>query len=181
MKSFSSTTTIIAIPFLAHVALCFTPISVLNHQRRHAPTTRTGSSNTGGGLHVSTIHNNIMDAKDDDHFTVGVLGDLHMDPHHLSDYGTARDQWLPILKDDAPNDNVAVVSLGDLGESKAVDEDSDELFSGTTRCHEMAASYLQSFDVPYELVGGNHGTYTPAFVCLLPCCLFVCMHAVPHF
>jgi hypothetical protein len=158
MKSFSSTPactrTLIAITIFAHAALSFSPISVLNHQRRydHAP------SNTG--LHVSTIHNNLdrMGA-DDDHFTVGVLGDLHMDPRHLNDYGTARDQWLPILKDDAPNDNVAIISLGDLGESKAVDEDSDELFSGTTRCHEMAASYLQSFDVPYELVGGNHGTY----------------------
>lgn len=159
MKTFSSapTRTLIAITVLTPVALSFAPIPALNHQRRqqHAPPSNTE-------LSVSTIHNNLdglVDASDD-HFTVGVLGDLHMDPRHLNDYGTARDQWLPILKDDAPNDNVALVSLGDLGESKAVEEDSDELFSGTTRCHEMAANYLQSFHVPYELVGGNHGTYT---------------------
>lgn len=89
--------------------------------------------------------------KNIDEFSVGILGDLHMDPRHMEDYGTARQHWLPLEVD-------ALVSLGDLGESKAVDSE-EELFSGTTRCHELAADYLRSFGVPYELVGGNHGMY----------------------
>ena len=53
--------------------------------------------------------------------------------------------------------NVALVSLGDLGESKSVrPEETAELFSGTTECHRMAAEYLGSFGVPYEVIGGNH-------------------------
>jgi len=51
------------------------------------------------------------------------------------------------------------VSLGDLGESKNCGhnpESDSELFAGTTKCHEMAAEFLGSFGVPYEVVGGNH-------------------------
>ena len=51
----------------------------------------------------------------------------------------------------------ALVSLGDLGESKSVrPEETEELFAGTTECHELAAEYLSSFGVPYEVIGGNH-------------------------
>jgi hypothetical protein len=96
-----------------------------------------------------------------DEFTVAVLGDLHMDPRVLEDYETGRSHWAPIFED-AKNShgNVAVVSLGDLGESKSVRPDeTSELFAGTTACHELAAEYLSSYGVPYEVVGGNHGTY----------------------
>jgi hypothetical protein len=49
------------------------------------------------------------------------------------------------------------VSLGDLGESKSIrPEETTELFAGTTECHMLAAEYLSSFGVPYEVVGGNH-------------------------
>lgn len=34
--------------------------------------------------------------------------------------------------------------------------ETDELFAGTTACHELAAKFLSSFDVPYEVIGGNH-------------------------
>jgi hypothetical protein len=65
----------------------------------------------------------------------------------------------PIIEDAATKGvNVAVVSLGDLGESKSVrPTETDELFAGTTACHELAAQYLSSFGAPYEVVGGNHG------------------------
>lgn len=56
-------------------------------------------------------------------------------------------------------DNVALVSLGDLGESKNCDHNPDnpfELFAGTTQCHEMAANFLSSFNIPYEVIAGNH-------------------------
>lgn len=93
-----------------------------------------------------------------DEFTVGVLGDLHMDPRKMEDYETGREQWLPILEDaKSAHGNVAMVSLGDLGESKSVyPDETNELFAGTTGCHELAAEFLSSFGVPYELVGGNH-------------------------
>jgi hypothetical protein len=91
-------------------------------------------------------------------FSVGVLGDLHLDPRKMEDYETGKKQWMPILNSaKAVHGNVAMVSLGDLGESKSVRPDeTDELFAGTTECHRLAASYLGSFEVPYEVIGGNH-------------------------
>jgi hypothetical protein len=96
-----------------------------------------------------------------DKFAVGILGDLHIDPRYMDDYYTGRDQWKKVLETEAElrEGNTALVSLGDLGESKSVrPEETHELFAGTTECHEMAAEFLGSFGVPYELVGGNHGT-----------------------
>ena len=76
----------------------------------------------------------------------------------MEDYETGKQQWLGTLnaaKED--HGNVALVSLGDLGESKSVRPDeTDELFAGTTECHKLAADYLSSFGVPYEVIGGNH-------------------------
>ena len=95
-----------------------------------------------------------------DEFAVGILGDLHIDPRTMEDYYTGRDQWKSVLKGQSEEraGNVALVSLGDLGESKSVrPEETHELFAGTTECHEMAAEFLRGFDVPYEVVGGNHG------------------------
>lgn len=96
-----------------------------------------------------------------DEFCVGILGDLHIDPRVMEDYETGRSQWLNILdeaKENVGKDNVAVVSLGDLGESKSVRPDeTSELFAGTTECHELAAEFLGGFGVPYDVVGGNHG------------------------
>lgn len=95
-----------------------------------------------------------------DQFTVGVLGDLHIDPRKMEDYETGRAQWMPIFEEaKAEHGNVALVSLGDLGESKNCDhnpENPSELFAGTTICHELASEYLSSFGVPYEVIGGNH-------------------------
>jgi hypothetical protein len=95
-----------------------------------------------------------------DEFVVGVLGDLHIDPRKMEDYGVGKSHFMPIF-DEAKekHGNVALVSLGDLGESKNCDhnpESDSELFAGTTQCHEMAAEFLGSFGVPYEVVGGNH-------------------------
>jgi hypothetical protein len=94
-----------------------------------------------------------------DEFTVGILGDLHMDPRYMEDYESGKSHWLPILETaKSTHGNAAVISLGDLGESKSVrPEETSELFAGTTACHELAAEYLGSFGVPYEVVGGNHG------------------------
>mmetsp|Transcript_31627 Transcript_31627/g.65014 ORF Transcript_31627/g.65014 Transcript_31627/m.65014 type:complete len:578 (-) Transcript_31627:315-2048(-) len=93
-----------------------------------------------------------------DEFVVGVLGDLHMDPRKMEDYGVGRSHFLPIFEEaNSKHGNVALVSLGDLGESKSVrPEETSELFAGTTECHEMAAEFLSSFGVPYDVVGGNH-------------------------
>jgi hypothetical protein len=93
-----------------------------------------------------------------DEFTVGVLGDLHLDPRKMEDYETGREQWLKIIREDKEkHGNVALMSLGDLGESKSIrPEETSELFAGTTECHKLAAEYLGSFEVPYEVIGGNH-------------------------
>mmetsp|Transcript_56201 Transcript_56201/g.99319 ORF Transcript_56201/g.99319 Transcript_56201/m.99319 type:complete len:678 (-) Transcript_56201:306-2339(-) len=93
-----------------------------------------------------------------DEFTVAILGDLHLDPRKMDDYYVGRDHFKPILEDAKSRDVPAVlVSLGDLGESKSVrPEETQELFAGTTECHELAAEFLSSFGVPYEVIGGNH-------------------------
>ena len=93
-----------------------------------------------------------------DEFVVGILGDLHIDPRKMEDYGVGRSHFLPIFDEaKAKHGNVALVSLGDLGESKSVrPEETSELFAGTTECHEMAADFLGSFGVRYDVVGGNH-------------------------
>lgn len=95
-------------------------------------------------------------------FRVAILGDLHIDPRRMEDYQTAHEQLMPILNEaKEKHGNVALVSLGDLGESKNCDHNPilpTELFAGTTLCHEVAAEYLGSFGVPYEVIGGNHGT-----------------------
>jgi 3',5'-cyclic AMP phosphodiesterase CpdA len=95
-------------------------------------------------------------------FVVGILGDLHIDPRKMEDYEIGREHWLSVFneaKETAGPDHVALVSLGDLGESKNCDHNAvnpAELFAGTTLCHTMAAEYLTSFGVPYEVIGGNH-------------------------
>lgn len=95
-------------------------------------------------------------------FIVPILGDLHIDPRKMEDYETGRTQMLSIIKDaksKVGENNVALVSLGDLGESKNCDHNPDnpfELFAGTSKCHEIAADFLGSFGVPYEVIGGNH-------------------------
>ncbi len=77
----------------------------------------------------------------------------------MEDYETGRQHWLKVFEES--KGDKALVSLGDLGESKNCEHNpanSMELFAGTTLCHEMAAEFLGSFGVPYEVIGGNHGT-----------------------
>ena len=122
---------------------------------------------------------------DSDQFCVAVLGDLHMvrrplrypappdrpvrardenrappsqDPRKMEDYATGRSHVVPILEDASDRGvQTALVSLGDLGESKSVrPEETAELFAGTTACHELAADFLGSFGTEYEVIGGNH-------------------------
>lgn len=97
---------------------------------------------------------------DESSFLVGVLGDLHIDPRKMDEYQEGHDHWIPIFqRAKEAHGNTALVSLGDLGESKNCEhnpQNPSELFAGTTLCHEMAAEFLRSFDVPYEVIGGNH-------------------------
>ncbi|KAL7484187.1 hypothetical protein ACHAW6_009831 [Cyclotella cf. meneghiniana] len=102
------------------------------------------------------------DKNDEYSFVVGILGDLHIDPRKMEDYEIGRQHFVSLFdeaKSTLGQDRVALVSLGDLGESKNCDHNPDnpfELFAGTTICHAMAAEYLSSFGVPYEVIGGNH-------------------------
>lgn len=112
-----------------------------------------------GGGSSSTVRGATADPATDE-YVVGILGDLHIDPRKMEDYAVGKAHFDSIFSQ-AKSDGkgVAVVSLGDLGESKNCghNPDSDsELFAGTTLCHEMAADFLGSFGVPYEVVGGNH-------------------------
>lgn len=109
-----------------------------------------------------------ISASDPYSFVVPILGDLHIDPRKMEDYATGREHIRTIIDDvksqlgsDGDDDErgVAMVSLGDLGESKNCDHNDEnpfELFAGTSQCHNMAADFLGSFGVPYEVIGGNH-------------------------
>jgi len=90
-----------------------------------------------------------------DEYTVAILGDLHLDPRFMDDHIEGREHFLKIL-DDGKRPNSCVVSLGDLGESKAVFPDTSELFAGTTGCFKLAREFLDGFKLPFEVVGGNH-------------------------
>ena len=71
----------------------------------------------------------------------------------ISDHVEGREHFKKILDG---KKNTAVVSLGDLGESKPVVDGSSELFAGTTGCLKLAREFLDGFGVPFEVVGGNH-------------------------
>lgn len=107
---------------------------------------------------LSSTNSIVWSSATSDEFAVGIVGDLHIDPRKMEDYFIGRGHWQNVFNSETQTGkNVALVSLGDLGESKSVrPEETSELFAGTTECHEMAAEYLRSFGVPYEVVGGNH-------------------------
>jgi hypothetical protein len=89
-----------------------------------------------------------------DDWTVSVLGDLHLDPRYMDDHYAGREHMLKVLED-GTRKNACVVSLGDLGESKSVDE-TKQLYAGTSGCLSFAREYLDGYKVPFEVVGGNH-------------------------
>jgi len=111
-----------------------------------------------GGAHSSPRVTSPNPRMSSDEFTLGVVGDLHIDPRKMEDYEAGREHWKKIFDESKESHgNVALMSLGDLGESKSIrPEETSELFAGTTECHRMAAKYLGSFGVPYEVIGGNH-------------------------
>jgi hypothetical protein len=108
----------------------------------------------------SNSNSNGESEQDPTAFSVAILGDLHIDPRKMEDYEMGREQWLQVFENERKTTkNIALMSLGDLGESKNCDHNElnpAELFAGTTLCHELAAEYLGSFGVPYEVIGGNH-------------------------
>lgn len=90
----------------------------------------------------------------DQEYAVAVLGDLHLDPRDMKDHESGRDHILKVLATKSTQ-NTCIVSLGDLGESKSVDE-TTQLFSGTSSCFRFAKKYLDSFGHNVEVVTGNH-------------------------
>lgn len=93
-----------------------------------------------------------------DLYTIGVVGDLHLDPRYMDDHVVGREHFKAVLgkEESCPTNGQAIVSLGDLGESKPCEAGSTELFAGTTRCFELADEFLSGFGPKYEVVGGNH-------------------------
>jgi hypothetical protein len=87
-------------------------------------------------------------------FTAAILGDLHLDPRYMNDHIEGREHIKAILAKEDPS-RVCVVSLGDLGESKSVDE-TTQLFSGTSSCFKLTREYLDGFNAPFEVIAGNH-------------------------
>ena len=79
------------------------------------------------------------------------MGDLHLDPRFMDDHIEGREHFKKIFANEM-HKNLAVVSLGDLGESKSVSpETTSELFAGTTACFELSRDYLTGFGAPFEV------------------------------
>ena len=116
--------------------------------------TTASAFNVPARLRSSRCH---LSMKADPDFTIAILGDLHLDPRYMDDHYKGREHFLPIVttKDGQPKSSACVVSLGDLGESKSVDE-TKQLFAGTSKCFALAREYLDGYKVPFEVVGGNH-------------------------
>ena len=93
--------------------------------------------------------------KDPFAFTLGVVGDLHMDPRDLDDSFEGRSHIKKILDEAGTPGSTYVCSLGDLGESKDCTQ-TQQLFAGTTPCFELVRDFLDGFGHPYDIVGGNH-------------------------
>jgi len=85
-------------------------------------------------------------------YTIGILGDLHLDPRDLEDSMIGRQHMKDALEGQP---NAFAVSLGDLGESKDCN-DTQQLFSGTSPCFELAREFLDGLGTRYDVVGGNH-------------------------
>ena len=144
--------TVLALPPAAVVA--FAPVAVTTVRGGGGVVDPSSSSSSRSSASAATT------AATTDEYVVGILGDLHIDPRKMEDYAVGKRHFESIF-DMAKSENrgVAIVSLGDLGESKNCGhspESDSELFAGTTLCHEMASNFLGSFGVPYEVVGGNH-------------------------
>ena len=95
--------------------------------------------------------------KDPFAFTLGVVGDLHMDPRDLDDSFEGRSHIKKILDEAGTPGSTYVCSLGDLGESKDCTQ-TQQLFAGTTPCFELVRDFLDGFGHPYDIVGGNART-----------------------
>mmetsp|Transcript_20160 Transcript_20160/g.20260 ORF Transcript_20160/g.20260 Transcript_20160/m.20260 type:complete len:553 (+) Transcript_20160:93-1751(+) len=94
-----------------------------------------------------------------DEYTFAVVGDLHLDPRYMEDMYAGREHIKKFLVDESGNPlpRSAVLSVGDLGESKSVSpETTKELFAGTTACFNLAREYLDGFGTQFNVVGGNH-------------------------
>ena len=143
--------TVLALPPTAVVA--FAPVAVTTVRGGGGIVDPSSSSSRSSASAADTTATT-------DEYVVGILGDLHIDPRKMEDYAVGKRHFESIF-DMAKSENkgVAMVSLGDLGESKNCGhnpESDSELFAGTTLCHEMASNFLGSFGVPYDVVGGNH-------------------------
>jgi len=79
---------------------------------------------------------------DPSNFTLGILGDLHIDPRDLTHSYEGREHMKRILKRSA---NPFLVSLGDLGESKDCTE-SKQLYAGTSECFRVVREFLDGFE-----------------------------------
>jgi hypothetical protein len=77
-------------------------------------------------------------------FSIGILGDLHLDEADMALHNIGRDQMAKILEGAV---NPHLVSLGDLGAYGS---------AGTTKSFDSSKEYLGSFGADFDIVTGNH-------------------------
>ena len=132
---------------LLFAAACLTILCSLSDaftKSHHTPqTTRRclGCAAAQGGNIVAATTANHQNKKE---FSIGVLGDLHLDEGDMALHNIGRDQMAKFLEGAV---NPHLVSLGDLGAYGS---------AGTTKSFEFSKEYLGSFGADFDIVTGNH-------------------------
>ena len=110
-----------------------------------APAPSTAAGIDGIGRAAVTLRSSMPDDPlDKKEFSIGVLGDLHLDEGDMALHNIGRDQMAKFLEGAV---NPHLVSLGDLGAYGS---------AGTTKSFEFSKEYLGSFGADFDIVTGNH-------------------------
>ena len=102
----------------------------------------------------------------DDEYTIGILGDLHLDPRFMDDHLEGREHFEPIFNGGTRSNSV-VVSLGDLGESKP-GYIPTHLPYIPTYLHTYTPTYLHTYTPTHVHIYTYTHTYAPTYLhCLI--------------
>lgn len=122
---------------------CWRPRRSIHAHAAQPASEPAGGSSTldGGGLQIGFSN------RDLDSFSMGIMGDLHLEPGKMEKFEVARQQLRQHLREADPQ-GARIVQLGDVGGYTAR--------PGSWESLRAAARFMQGFEIPMALVLGNH-------------------------
>ena len=118
------------------------------------------AATTAADLEAPLLLENLVTRKNHQNkkeFSIGVLGDLHLDEGDMALHNIGRDQMAKFLEGAV---NPHLVSLGDLGAYGS---------AGTTKSFEFSKEYLGSFGADFDIITGNHDCKNSRIPTTIPC------------